>query len=154
MILLWILLPSKLQIYQIGTRAENREDDSHHGMKKEGNVNPMDVEHIKYQTCPYDNEEGVLIVDLEEDTPATDEDGWDWDPDPYGRTTMTLSEFSSYLDTHTRTAVDPTFQRDLKEQLIRSIGDLLAVDEDDSLQYYGLEGHHTFSLDEDEIEDW
>ena len=35
----------------------------------------MDVEHIKYQTCPYDNEEGVLIVDLEEDTPATDEDG-------------------------------------------------------------------------------
>jgi hypothetical protein len=36
----------------------------------------MDVEHMKYQTCPYDDEEGVLIVDLEtESTPETDEDG-------------------------------------------------------------------------------
>jgi hypothetical protein len=36
----------------------------------------MDVEHMKYHTCPYDDEEGVLIVDLEtESMPETDEDG-------------------------------------------------------------------------------
>jgi hypothetical protein len=36
----------------------------------------MNVEQIKYQTCPYDQEEGVLLVDVEtETTPQTDDDG-------------------------------------------------------------------------------
>lgn len=36
----------------------------------------MNVEQIKYQTCPYDQEEGVLLVDVEtETTPTTDDDG-------------------------------------------------------------------------------
>jgi hypothetical protein len=43
--------------------------------KKERGAN-MDVEHIKYQTCPYDNEEGILLVDPEtESMPETDSDG-------------------------------------------------------------------------------
>jgi hypothetical protein len=36
----------------------------------------MNVEQIKYQTCPYDDEEGVLLVDAEtETTPTTNRDG-------------------------------------------------------------------------------
>ena len=36
----------------------------------------MDVEHMMYQTCPYDQEEGILIVDVETESVAeTDEDG-------------------------------------------------------------------------------
>jgi len=35
----------------------------------------MRLEHIKYHTCPYDQEEGVLLTDLEEVLPETDEDG-------------------------------------------------------------------------------
>jgi len=37
--------------------------------------NTMRLEHIKYHTCPYDQEEGVLLTDLEEVLPETDEDG-------------------------------------------------------------------------------
>ena len=35
----------------------------------------MDLEQIKYQTCPYDQEEGILLTDIEEIYPQTDEDG-------------------------------------------------------------------------------
>ena len=36
----------------------------------------MNIEQIKYQTCPYDDEEGILLVDAETETiPETDEDG-------------------------------------------------------------------------------
>jgi hypothetical protein len=35
----------------------------------------MRLEHIKYHTCPIDQEEGVLLTDLEEVLPETDEDG-------------------------------------------------------------------------------
>ncbi len=36
----------------------------------------MSVEQIKYQTCPYDDEEGVLLVDAEtETTPSTNASG-------------------------------------------------------------------------------
>jgi hypothetical protein len=36
----------------------------------------MNVEQIKYQSCPYDDEEGVLLVDPETETvPSTNADG-------------------------------------------------------------------------------
>ena len=35
----------------------------------------MGLESIKYHTCPYDQEEGVLLTDLEEVLPETDQDG-------------------------------------------------------------------------------
>ncbi|GHO46374.1 hypothetical protein [Ktedonospora formicarum] len=35
----------------------------------------MNLEQIKYRTCPNDDEDGILLVDLDEDMPATDEDG-------------------------------------------------------------------------------
>ncbi|HLZ63129.1 MAG TPA: hypothetical protein VKR06_39865 [Ktedonosporobacter sp.] len=35
----------------------------------------MNLEQIKYQTCPYDQEEGVLLTDLEEMFPQTDAEG-------------------------------------------------------------------------------
>jgi hypothetical protein len=35
----------------------------------------MNLEQIKYQTCPYDEEEGILLTDIEEDLPETDSDG-------------------------------------------------------------------------------
>ena len=35
----------------------------------------MNLERIKYQTCPYDQEEGILLTDIEEIQPQTDEDG-------------------------------------------------------------------------------
>jgi hypothetical protein len=35
----------------------------------------MNLERIKYQTCPYDQEEGILMTDLEETYPQTDNDG-------------------------------------------------------------------------------
>jgi len=36
----------------------------------------MDVERIKYHTCPLDDEEGILLVDAETETdPSTDGDG-------------------------------------------------------------------------------
>ncbi len=35
----------------------------------------MALDHIKYQTCPYDNEEGILLTDIEEIFPQTDADG-------------------------------------------------------------------------------
>jgi hypothetical protein len=56
----------------------------------------MNLEQIKYSTCPFDDEEGILLTDIEENLPQTDEDG--------------------------------------------------------SLQYYCIAGHHTFTLDEDDRE--
>jgi hypothetical protein len=35
----------------------------------------MRLEHIKYQTCPVDNEEGILLTDIEEIYPETNDDG-------------------------------------------------------------------------------
>ncbi len=35
----------------------------------------MRLESMKYHTCPYDDEEGVLLTDLEETQPETDEEG-------------------------------------------------------------------------------
>ena len=35
----------------------------------------MNLERIKYQTCPYDQEEGILVTDLEEVVPETDNSG-------------------------------------------------------------------------------
>ncbi len=35
----------------------------------------MNLERIKYQTCPYDQEEGILLTDIEEVQPQTDDDG-------------------------------------------------------------------------------
>lgn len=35
----------------------------------------MNLERIKYQTCPYDQEEGILVTDLEEVIPETDNQG-------------------------------------------------------------------------------
>ena len=35
----------------------------------------MFLDHLKYQTCPYDSEEAVLLTDIEEDNPETDDDG-------------------------------------------------------------------------------
>ena len=35
----------------------------------------MNLERIKYQTCPNDQEEGILLTDLEEIYPETDMDG-------------------------------------------------------------------------------
>lgn len=35
----------------------------------------MDLERIKYQTCPNDHNEGILLTDLEEVTPETDNYG-------------------------------------------------------------------------------
>jgi hypothetical protein len=35
----------------------------------------MNLEQIKYSTCPFDQEEGVLLTDIEETSPQTDEDG-------------------------------------------------------------------------------
>ncbi len=35
----------------------------------------MSLESMKYQTCPYDQEEGVLLTDVEEMYPETDENG-------------------------------------------------------------------------------
>lgn len=56
----------------------------------------MNLEQIKYSTCPFDDEEGILLTDIEENLPQTDEDG--------------------------------------------------------SLQYYCISGHHMFTLDEDDRE--
>ena len=33
------------------------------------------LEQIKYQTCPVDDEEAVLLTDIDEDSPETNEDG-------------------------------------------------------------------------------
>ena len=55
------------------------------------------LDRFKYQTGPYDKEEGVLITNIEEDSPETDENG--------------------------------------------------------ELQYYCLNGHHTFSYNDDYDED-
>ncbi len=35
----------------------------------------MRLESIKYQTCPYDDEDGILLTDIDETDPATDENG-------------------------------------------------------------------------------
>ena len=35
----------------------------------------MNLERIKYQTCPYDQEEGILLTDIEEVQPQTDDEG-------------------------------------------------------------------------------
>jgi hypothetical protein len=35
----------------------------------------MNLERIKYQTCPYDQEDGILVTDLEESHPETDMSG-------------------------------------------------------------------------------
>jgi hypothetical protein len=35
----------------------------------------MDLEQIKYQTCPLDQEEGILLTDIEEIIPETDAEG-------------------------------------------------------------------------------
>ncbi|MBE3557897.1 MAG: hypothetical protein IMW89_01560 [Ktedonobacteraceae bacterium] len=35
----------------------------------------MELEQLKYQTCPFDEEEGVLLTDLEEEYPQTDANG-------------------------------------------------------------------------------
>ncbi len=35
----------------------------------------MRLEQIKYQTCPYDDEEGILLTDIEEALPETNDDG-------------------------------------------------------------------------------
>ena len=35
----------------------------------------MNLERIKYQTCPYDQEEGILLTDIEEVQAQTDDDG-------------------------------------------------------------------------------
>lgn len=35
----------------------------------------MRLEHIKYQTCPVDNEEGILLTDIEEIYPETNDEG-------------------------------------------------------------------------------
>ena len=35
----------------------------------------MNLERIKFQTCPNDQEEGILLTDLEETSPETDNDG-------------------------------------------------------------------------------
>lgn len=32
----------------------------------------MNLEQLKYQTCPYDQEEGILLTDIEEVFPETD----------------------------------------------------------------------------------
>ena len=55
----------------------------------------LDIDEVKYSTCPTDNGTGILLVDIETETaPDTDEDG--------------------------------------------------------NLQYYCMEGHHVFSVSEDE----
>ncbi len=33
------------------------------------------LEQIKYQTCPYDDEEAILLTDIDEDMPETDDEG-------------------------------------------------------------------------------
>lgn len=35
----------------------------------------MNLEQIKYQMCPMDQEEGILLTDIEEIFPETDNDG-------------------------------------------------------------------------------
>ena len=35
----------------------------------------MNLERIKYQTCPYDQEEGILLTDIEEVQPQIDDGG-------------------------------------------------------------------------------
>lgn len=35
----------------------------------------MRLEQMKYQTCPYDDAEGILMTDIEETNPETDDDG-------------------------------------------------------------------------------
>ncbi len=35
----------------------------------------MNLEQIKFSTCPFDEEEGVLLTDLEENLPQTDAEG-------------------------------------------------------------------------------
>ncbi|MBV9690265.1 MAG: hypothetical protein JO202_11215 [Ktedonobacteraceae bacterium] len=35
----------------------------------------MDLEQIKYQTCSWDDGEGILLTDIDEAIPETDEDG-------------------------------------------------------------------------------
>jgi len=35
----------------------------------------MNLESLKYLTCPIDDEEGILLTDIDEVFPATDEDG-------------------------------------------------------------------------------
>ena len=58
----------------------------------------MDLEQIKYHTCPVDQEEGILLANIDETLAATDSDG--------------------------------------------------------ELQYYCMAGHHTFSVDEDDVDSW
>lgn len=64
----------------------------------EGEKRIMNLEQIKYHSCTEDDGEGVLLVDVDETEPETDE---------YG-----------------------------------------------NMQYYCMNGHHTFSVDEDEDEDY
>jgi hypothetical protein len=45
------------------------------GKHPHGKGTIMRLESIKYQTCPYDNEEGVLLTDIDEIDPETNEDG-------------------------------------------------------------------------------
>ncbi|PZW29207.1 hypothetical protein EI42_02929 [Thermosporothrix hazakensis] len=53
----------------------------------------MNVEQIKYQTCPYDQEEAILLVDPEtESMPDTDEDGDLQYYCPAGHHTFSLDE--------------------------------------------------------------
>lgn len=35
----------------------------------------MNLEQIKYSTCPFDDEEGILLTDIEESMPQTDAEG-------------------------------------------------------------------------------
>jgi len=43
------------------------------GVAKRGKT--MDLEQIKYQTCSWDDGEGILLTDIDEAIPETDEDG-------------------------------------------------------------------------------
>jgi len=43
------------------------------GVTKRGKA--MDLEQIKYQTCSWDDGEGILLTDIDETMPETDEDG-------------------------------------------------------------------------------
>jgi hypothetical protein len=42
---------------------------------KSGRGIDMFLDHLKYQTCPYDKEDGVLMTDIDEENPETDDDG-------------------------------------------------------------------------------
>jgi hypothetical protein len=83
-------MKSASQAHAPSLSTRRRERKAVDTSKKEGKS--MNLEQIKFQTCPFDQEEGVLLTDIEELFPQTDEEGGLQYYCLAGRHTFTLDE--------------------------------------------------------------